>query len=132
MAVTGAMIAAASITSILMGVTVVVISMISKFTPWALLYHALVFGAFFGLYQALPGGFKNNFNMPTVKGDAKYKGDGPLDVAYYTMVVHTSTGFGDVFPLTWLARSLVILHMFLVFLHVASLLPLTMAARSTA
>jgi hypothetical protein len=45
--------------------------------------------------------------------------------------MHTSTGFGDVFPITWVARVLVMTHLALVFMSVANLLPITLRSSST-
>lgn len=104
-------------------VTTVLASRVGRFLPWALLYHALVFAAFWGLYMAI--GFSKNFNLPSnMQKEGAYKGDGPLDVAYYTLVLHTTTGFGDVYPITWYSRVLVIIHLLLVFIATANLLPI--------
>ena len=107
------------------GGTVLGVSWVARIIPWALLYHALIFFAFWVLYMSI--GFRKNFNIPQVADpkDKKYKGDGPLDVLYYTTVVHTTTGFGDVYPITWQARVLVIIHIMLVFMHIGNLLPVT-------
>ena len=116
-----------------MAVMAFVVANVARFMPYALLYHVIIFGFFWAMYQVLPGGFKKNFNTPTLSSaDNKWKGDGPSDVAYYTMVMHTSTGFGDVFPITWIARVLVMTHLALVFMSVANLLPITLKSASTA
>lgn len=88
------------------------------FVKMPLLYHSLVFGTFFGLYMMMPGGFSKNFNVPT-----KTK-MGIADILYYTMVVHSTCGFGDMYPLTFYARSCVTTHLGLVFLGVANLIPM--------
>lgn len=117
--------------SVVMAVMAFVVANVARFMPYALLYHVIIFGFFWGMYQVLPGGFKKNFNTPTINSDDKtWKGDGPSDVAYYTMVMHTSTGFGDVFPITWIARVLVLTHLALVFMSVANLLPITLRSSS--
>lgn len=75
-----------------------------------LVYHALVYGAFFGLYMVMPGGFDKHFNVPTKKSMTI------ADVLYYTMVVHSTAGFGDIYPLTFYSRVVVTAHLGLVFL----------------
>jgi hypothetical protein len=117
--------------SAVMAVMAFVVAYVGRFMPYALLYHVIIFAFFWGIYQALPGGFKKNFNTPTIVSDKSWKGDGPSDVAYYTMVMHTSTGFGDVFPITWIARVLVMIHLALVFMSVANLLPVALKSAST-
>jgi len=83
-----------------------------------LIYHALVYGAFFGLYMVMPGGFEKHFNIP------EKKKMNVADVAYYTMVVHSTAGFGDIYPTSFWARTVVSTHLGLVFLATASLIPL--------
>jgi hypothetical protein len=83
-----------------------------------LMYHALVFGSFFGLYMVMPGGFDRNFNVPEKKRMTI------ADVLYYTMVVHSTAGFGDIYPTSFYARACVAAHLGLVFLGTASLIPL--------
>lgn len=103
------------------------VSFLGRFIPYALMYHAVVFGFFWVLYMAI--GFGKHFNLPKVNSDSKYKdykGDGPLDVLYYTAILHSTTGFGDVYPLTWQARVLVIMHVTLVFLATANMLPIAL------
>lgn len=90
-----------------------------KTLHFALLYHAVVFGLFFGIYNALPGGFEKHFNVPS-----QTKSVGPSDIFYFTMIAHTGTGFGDFFPITFPARILVSMQVFFAFLHVANLLPM--------
>lgn len=86
---------------------------------FALLYHAVVFGLFFGIYNFLPGGFEKHFNIPS-----QTKTMTPSDIFYFTVIAHTGTGFGDVFPVTFPARVLVSLQVLFSFLHVANLLPM--------
>lgn len=83
-----------------------------------LLYHTIIFGAFFGLYMVMPGGFENNFNLPEKKVMTV------ADVMYYTMVVHSTAGFGDIYPKSFWARAVVSTHLGLVFLATGSLLAL--------
>lgn len=83
-----------------------------------LMYHALVFGAFFGLYMVMPGGFNKNFNSP---GKATMT---VADVIYYTFTVHTSTGFGEFTPMSFYSRCVVAAHMGLAFVATAGLIPL--------
>jgi hypothetical protein len=119
------------ISAAIMAVTVLAVSFLSRFMPFALLYHVIVYTVAWGLYQALPGGFAKHFNIPdTKKVDRASKPDGPLAVAYYTMVIHTTTGFGDVYPLTWLARMITMMHMVLVYIATASLMPFTLSSRA--
>ena len=81
----------------------------------ALLYQAILFGLFYGLYMAMPKGFAANFNTPDNKKLA------PLDVLYYTTVTHTTVGYGDIYPKTTYARMIVSAHLGLVYL--GALLP---------
>jgi len=83
-----------------------------------IMYQAVVFGAFFGLYMVMPGGFERNFNMP------EKKKMNIADVLYYTMVVHSTAGFGDIYPISFYARICVAAHLGLVFLGTAGLLTL--------
>lgn len=83
-----------------------------------LIYHALVFGAFFGVYMVMPGGFEKHFNVPTNSENRKMS---VADVIYYTTVVHSTAGFGDIYPLTNYARAAVSLHLGLAFM--ATLVP---------
>lgn len=83
-----------------------------------LIYHALVFGAFFGLYMVMPGGFEQNFNIPEKKKMTI------ADVIYYTSVVHSTAGFGDIYPTSFYARICVAAHLGLVFMGTANLIPL--------
>lgn len=83
-----------------------------------IIYHALVFGAFFGLYMVMPGGFEKNFNLPAKKKMTI------ADVIYYTMVVHSTAGFGDIYPTSFYARAVVATHLGLVFLGTAALIPI--------
>ena len=81
-----------------------------------LFFHALIFGVFFGLYMVMPTGFENHFNVPEKKKMTL------ADVAYYTMVVHSTAGFGDIYPTTFYARSCVATHLGLVFLATTGIL----------
>ena len=83
-----------------------------------LMYHVLIYGAFFGVYMVMPGGFDKHFNVP------EKKKMNVADVAYYTIVVHSTAGFGDIYPLTFWGRAVVTAHLGLVFLATAGLLPL--------
>lgn len=84
-----------------------------------LLYHALLFGLFFGIYMVMPGGFEANFNIPQTNKKMTI-----ADVIYYTMVVHSTAGFGDIYPLTFYARACVSAHLGFVFLGTANLIKL--------
>lgn len=81
-----------------------------------LLYHGIIFGAFFGLYMVMPGGFEKNFNLPAAKKMTV------ADVMYYTTVVHSTAGFGDIYPTSFWARSVVSTHLGLVFLATSSMI----------
>lgn len=86
-------------------------------------YQALVFGAFLGAYLSMPGGFEANFSTPTPAKKMSVS-----DVVYYTMVVHTTAGFGEIYPTTLYARSVVAAHLGAVFLGVAGLVPFLSAS----
>ncbi len=91
----------------------------------ALAYHIAVFSVFWGVYQLLPGGFANNFSAPSnLQLKDRYRGTGPMDVAYYTLVIHATVGFGDVYAITWQARAATMAHIVMAFLGAAQLLPL--------
>jgi hypothetical protein len=102
------------------GLAVFVAAAFSQLVRWGLIYHLVVFCMFMALYATTPGGFTKHFNVP--KGA---KSMGFADLAYYTMVAHSTTGFGDIYPLTTYARTLVSAHLALVFLASASILPLS-------
>lgn len=126
-------VATAAISAVMFGATALAVSFLGRFMPFAMLYHAIIYAVFWVVYQTLPGGFAKNFNLPSnVVREKNYTGDGPLDVAYFTMVMHTTVGFGDVYPITWYARSVTMLHLFLVFMATASLLPFTLSSRALA
>lgn len=99
------------------GLAVYVAANATNIVSSKLMYHALVFGAFFGLYMVLPGGFQKNFNTPENKKMTV------ADVLYVTSVLHTTVGLGDVYPLTFVGRCAVSAHVGLVFLATAGLLP---------
>lgn len=84
-----------------------------------IIYQALVFGTFFGAYMSMPGGFERNFNVPVLPT----KKMTIADVVYYTTVVHTTAGFGDIYPTTFYARCVVAAHLGSVFLALAGLVP---------
>lgn len=109
--------ATAAVASLAFGASVFGAARFANIVTVPLLYHAIVFGVFFGLYMVSPGGFAKNFNIP----DKRPMGAG--DIAYYTMVVHSTTGFGDMYPKTFWGRLVVCLHIGLVFLATAGLLP---------
>ncbi len=94
----------------------------ARFMKYALIYHAVVFGFFFMIYRLIPGGFRSHFNVPDAK--KKFQSSATL---YYTAVVHSTTGFGDIYPTTWIGDMIVTIHIALVFL--ANFLPFgTMSA----
>jgi hypothetical protein len=87
----------------------------------ATLYHATLYAFYATLYSMIPGGFSSHFSSPT-----KDFGGSPIDIAYFTAVAQTSSGFGDVYPSTRAARMLVTSHIVLSFAGVANLLALTL------
>lgn len=105
----------AALGSASVGLAVFVASRLSGAFKLALMYHALVYGFFFGIYMVMPGGFAKNFNVPEPKRM------NVADVLYYTIVVHSTAGFGDIYPTTAYARLMVSLHLGLVFLQTAGL-----------
>ena len=71
---------------------------------WLLLaYQAAVIIGFFIAYSSI--GFRDNFSMPPNK-----TGNENLAIWYYCIVTSSSTGFGDIVPITDRARLLVSLH----------------------
>lgn len=100
------------------GIAVYVAARLAGVVSTSLMYHVLIFGAFWGLYVTMPGGFEANFNVP-VKKEMTF-----ADVLYYTMVCHSTAGFGDMYPTSFYARVIVSLHLGLVFLATAGLVPL--------
>ena len=80
-------------------------------------YHVVLFLAATILYYNFPGGFENNFHRPDTD-----KPPTPVECAYFSLTTHTTTGYGDIYPLTDIARTTVMTHMILVFLGIASLL----------
>ena len=104
--------------SVAVGVAVYVAARAADIVRLPIMYQALVFGAFFGAYLMMPGGFESNFNVP-----APTKKMTIADVVYYTSVVHTTAGFGDIYPITFYGRCVVAAHLGFVFLGVAGLLP---------
>lgn len=101
------------------GVSLYVAARFADIVSRPLMYHGIIYGAFFGLYMVMPGGFEKHFNVPVVK-----KRMDVADVAYYTIVVHSTAGFGDIYPTSFWARSVVTAHLSLVFLATAGLLKL--------
>lgn len=100
------------------GLTLYIAARAAGILSTPLLYHSFVFGAFFGLYMVMPGGFDKHFNIPEKKTMSV------ADVAYYSMVVHSTAGFGDIYPISFWSRSVVATHLGLVFLGTAGLIPL--------
>lgn len=100
------------------GLAVYVAAQSAQIVSTKLMYQALVFGAFFGLYMVMPGGFEKNFNIPEKKKMTI------ADVLYYTAVVHSTAGFGDIYPTSFYARICVAAHLGLVFMGTAGLVPM--------
>jgi uncharacterized membrane protein len=96
----------------------------------AVSYHVLVLAAFWSVYQLLPGGFSANFNIPgnLRMMDGTYGGAGPLDAAYYAVVIHATVGFGDVYATTWLARATTMAHILFSFVGSAIILPMALSS----
>lgn len=108
------MLAAAAI-----GLAVYVASVAAGIARAPIVYQAIVFGVFFGAYVMMPGGFETQFNVPSPTKKMTV-----ADVVYYTTVVHTTAGFGDIYPVTFYGRCVVAAHLGCVFLGVAGLLPM--------
>lgn len=89
----------------------------SPFFKMSLPYQASVFALFFVMYLTIPGGFRENFNMPNDKTGHTW-----TDVLYYTAITHTSIGYGDIYPLTPRARALVTVHSILAFAGAANVI----------
>ena len=120
------MLGAAVLGAAILALTAFGVARLSRFVPSALLYHVVVFAAFWGVYQLLPGGFADNFNIPSnLRTQDKYRGAGPMDVAYYALVIHATVGFGDVYAITWQARAATMVHILLSFIGTANLLPIS-------
>ena len=107
---------AAPVLAVAAALGVTLAAKLGGFTGSVGVYHAAVFGFFWGLYYFIPGGFENNFNTPGPVGTA--------DVAYYTAVTHTTIGFGDIYPKTTPARLIVACHALLVFVALANIIPI--------
>lgn len=110
--------AMAGIGAAAIGATVYFAARFADAVSTPIIYHALVFGAAFGLYMTMPGGFERHFNVPAVRKM------NVADTIYYTAVTHTTLGLGDVFPTSLYSRCVVAAHIGLVFLATASLIPL--------
>lgn len=91
---------------------------LARFTAAVALYHGIVWAVFFSMYLMMPGGFPSHFNVPDAKSEM-----GPADIAYYTLVTHSGTGYGDIFPKTTAARIMVSAHVFMVILAVFNMVP---------
>ena len=91
----------------------------SPFFKMSLPYQAAVFALFFVMYLTIPGGFTENFNMPNDKTKAAKSWK---DVLYFTAVTHSSTGYGDIYPLTPTAKALVMGHVMMVFAGAANVI----------
>lgn len=85
-----------------------------KFIASVLVYNVAIFFTMALVYFLI--GMTKHFNLPDGTG-------GHVGTAlYFAMVTHTTTGYGDISPKTGLARSLVTLHMSLVWLQASSAL----------
>lgn len=96
------------------------IEKLGPFYKKSLAYQGTLFALFFVLYFTIPGGFRENFNMPNDKTGKSW-----TDVLYFTAVTHSSTGYGDIYPLTKRARALVTLHVMMAFAGAANVLVFT-------
>ena len=83
----------------------------------SLTYQGTLFALFFTLYLTIPGGFRENFNTPNDKTGKSW-----TDVLYFTAVTHSSTGYGDIYPLTPRARALVTMHSLMAFAGAANVI----------
>lgn len=95
---------------------------LGPFYKKSLAYQGALFALFFVLYLTIPGGFTENFYMPNDKTKAAKSW---RDVLYFTAVTHSSTGYGDIYPLTPKARALVTMHTMLTFAGAANVLMFT-------
>jgi hypothetical protein len=93
---------------------------LGPFYKKSLAYQGALFALFFVLYLTIPGGFRENFNMPNDKTGKSWR-----DVLYFTAVTHSSTGYGDIYPLSPKARALVTMHAVLAFAGAANVLVFT-------
>lgn len=83
---------------------------LGPFYKKSLAYQGGLFALFFVLYLTIPGGFRENFYTPNDKTGKSWR-----DVMYFTAVTHSSTGYGDIYPLTPWAKALVTVHSLLAF-----------------
>lgn len=97
------------------GLTVYLAARFAGVVRLPIIYHGIVFGVFYGLYMVMPGGFEKHFNVPEKKKMTL------ADVLYYSLVVHSTAGFGDIYPTSFYGRTVVSAHLGLVLL--ASLVP---------
>ena len=73
--------------------------------------HAIFFCFMTLVYRFFPGGFENNFKYSDDrKGPASW-----IDILYYNAAVYTTVGYGDVIPITPLAKCAAIFQMIIVF-----------------
>lgn len=79
-----------------------------------LYYHIIIFVIFVVLNYIFMN--KQHFNIAS---ESKYN---ILDSVYYTAVVHTSTGFGDISPKTDITKIITTAHTICVFAVIASIL----------
>jgi hypothetical protein len=93
---------------------------LGPFYKKSLAYQGALFALFFAMYLTIPGGFRENFYTPNDKTGKSWQ-----DVLYFTAVTHTSTGYGDMYPLTPKARALVTMHTMLAFAGAANVLMFT-------
>lgn len=93
---------------------------LGPFYKKSLAYQGALFALFFVLYLTIPGGFSENFNVPNKETGKRWQ-----DVMYFTAVTHSSTGYGDIYPLSRRARALVTMHAMLAFAGAANVLVFT-------
>lgn len=91
-----------------------------NFVEKAVAYHVAIFSFFTVAYYLAPGGFGSHFQVPEIVGDGSF-----WDVAYFSTVTHTTTGFGDIIPVTRGARIMVMCHMIACFIGIANLVVLS-------
>ena len=74
--------------------------------------HVIFFSFMTIVYRLFPGGFEKHFKYSddTKKGPATW-----IDILYYNATVYSTVGYGDVIPITSLAKCAAIFQMIVVF-----------------
>lgn len=74
--------------------------------------HVIFFCFMTLIYRFFPGGFENNFKY--IDGNKKAPASW-VDIIYYNAAVYSTVGYGDVTPITPLAKMAAIFQMIVVF-----------------